>query len=105
MIPIFPSKDVILQLIYLTSYRAINFPIDIEKLYHYMTVNMVQSQVFGKVDLKKNFFFLLFINIANFIYNIYIRWLSIGSDDDDVCILQLIYEHGGGSAVPAQRQS
>ena len=35
---------------------------------------------------------------------IYIWWLSIGSDDD-VCILQLIYEHGGGSAAPAQRHS
>ena len=29
-------------------------------------------------------------------------WLSIGSDDDD-CVLQLIYEHGGGYAAPAQR--
>ena len=29
-------------------------------------------------------------------------WLSIRSDDD-VCILQLIYEHGGGSAAPVQR--
>ena len=32
----------------------------------------------------------------------YVWWLFIGSDDD-VCILQLIYEHGGGSAAPAQR--
>ena len=31
-------------------------------------------------------------------------WLSIGSDDD-VCVLQLIYKHGGGSAAPAQRHS
>ena len=25
--------------------------------------------------------------------------------NDDLCILQLIYEHGGGSAAPAQRHS
>ena len=31
-------------------------------------------------------------------------WLFIRSDDD-VSILQLIYEHRGGSAAPAQRQS
>ena len=37
-----------------------------------------------------------------FFFNFFL-WLSIGSDD--VCILQLIYEHGGGSAAPAQRQS
>ena len=28
--------------------------------------------------------------------------MSIGSDDD-VCVLQLIYEHGGGPAAPTQR--
>ena len=33
---------------------------------------------------------------------IYIWWLSIRSSDD-VCVLQLIYEHVGGSAAPTQR--
>ena len=31
-------------------------------------------------------------------------WLSIGSDDD-ICVLRLIYEHGGGSTAPGQIHS